>query len=164
VLIHFFHQIPNINGYVTAVALATLLSGILIKRFAPRIPFMIFAMIFGSVVAWLINRQFGIDNTHIAVVGALPDTLPPLSSPDFSLDTIKKLAPTVLAVTLFALTEAVSIGRSLGARSGQRIDGNQEFIGQGLSNMSPPAPSTAPDSTTRPAPRPPSPPFSPAHC
>ena len=135
VLMHFFGQIPNINLYVTAVALATLLSGIIVKRFAPRIPFMIFAMIFGSVVAYLINRQFGIDQTQIAVVGALPDTLPPLSSPDFSLDTIKKLAPTVLAVTLFALTEAVSIGRSLGARSGQRIDGNQEFIGQGLSNI-----------------------------
>ena len=135
VLIHFFEQIPNINWYVTAVALATLLSGIFVKRFTPRIPFMIFAMIFGSVVAYLINMKYGIDKTHIAVVGALPDTLPPLSSPDFSLDTIKKLAPTVLAVTLFALTEAVSIGRSLGARSGQRIDGNQEFIGQGLSNI-----------------------------
>lgn len=135
VLIHFFEQIPNINWYVTAVALATLLSGIFVKRFIPRIPFMIFAMIFGSVVAYLINMKFGADATRIAVVGALPDTLPPLSSPDFSLDTIKKLAPTVLAVTLFALTEAVSIGRSLGARSGQRIDGNQEFIGQGLSNI-----------------------------
>ncbi len=135
VLIQFFHQIPNINGYVTAVALATLLSGIFVKRFIPRIPFMIFAMIFGAVVAWLINMKFGADATRIAVVGALPDTLPPLSAPDFSLDTIKKLAPTVLAVTLFALTEAVSIGRSLGARSGQRIDGNQEFVGQGLSNI-----------------------------
>jgi SulP family sulfate permease len=40
-----------------------------------------------------------------------------------------------LAVTLFALTEAVSIGRSLAARGGYRIDGNQEFIGQGLSNI-----------------------------
>jgi SulP family sulfate permease len=38
-------------------------------------------------------------------------------------------------VTLFALTEAVSIGRSIAARSGDRIDGNQEFIGQGLSNI-----------------------------
>jgi sulfate permease, SulP family len=45
------------------------------------------------------------------------------------------LAPTALAVTLFALTEAVSIGRSLAARGGYRIDGNQEFIGQGLSNI-----------------------------
>jgi len=68
-------------------------------------------------------------------VGALPSGLPPLSMPDFSLDTIRQLAPAALAVSLFALTEAVSIARSLGSRAHQHIDGNQEFIGQGLSNI-----------------------------
>jgi SulP family sulfate permease len=38
-------------------------------------------------------------------------------------------------VTILALTEAVSIARSIAVKSGQRIDGNQEFIGQGLSNV-----------------------------
>jgi len=61
--------------------------------------------------------------------------LPPLSSPDLNLNMIKELAPAALAVTLFALTEAVSISRSLAARSGELVDGNQEFIGQGLSNI-----------------------------
>jgi SulP family sulfate permease len=55
--------------------------------------------------------------------------------PDFSLSTIRDLAPAALAMTLFALTEAVSIGRAIGIRSGQLVDGNQEFIGQGLSNI-----------------------------
>jgi SulP family sulfate permease len=55
--------------------------------------------------------------------------------PDFSLHTIKQLAPVALAATLFALTEAVSIARSLASRAHQHIDGNQEFIGQGLSNI-----------------------------
>lgn len=58
-----------------------------------------------------------------------------MSAPRFDLATLKELAPAVLAATLFALTEAVSISRSLAVRSGQTIDGNQEFIGQGLSNM-----------------------------
>ncbi|HID48925.1 MAG TPA: SulP family inorganic anion transporter [Chromatiales bacterium] len=135
VLYNFAQQIPNINPYVTTVAFATLLSGIAIKRWVPRLPYMIIAMVFGSLVALVLNQIYGAGTTAIGTVGALPDTLPPLSSPNFSLSTIKDLAPTALAVTLFALTEAVSIGRSLGARSGQRIDGNQEFIGQGLSNI-----------------------------
>ncbi|MDH5393214.1 MAG: SulP family inorganic anion transporter [Gammaproteobacteria bacterium] len=135
VLLNFYDQIPNVNGYVTSVALMTLLSGIVIKRFFPKFPYMIIAMLFGSALAYVLNQLYGADVTQIAVVGALPDTLPPLSSPVFSLDVIKDLAPVALAVTLFALTEAVSIGRSIGARSGQRIDGNQEFIGQGLSNI-----------------------------
>ncbi len=135
VLVQFWHQVPNINGYVTLVAFSTLFSGILIRRFWPKLPYLIIAMVFGSLVGVWLNRQFGVDVTGITTVGALPQSLPPLSSPDFSLDTIKHLATPALAVTLFALTEAVSIGRSLGARSGQRIDGNQEFIGQGLSNI-----------------------------
>ncbi len=135
VLVSFWHQIPYINSYVTTVAVSTLLSGILVKRLWPRLPYLIIAMILGSLVAAVLNQVFGTVVTGIENVGALPQTLPPLSSPDFSLTTIKNLAPTAVAVTLFALTEAVSIGRSLGARSGQRIDGNQEFIGQGLSNI-----------------------------
>ncbi|MGD8577109.1 MAG: SulP family inorganic anion transporter, partial [Thiohalophilus sp.] len=54
---------------------------------------------------------------------------------DFSFETIQKLAPAAFAMTLFALTEAISIGRAVGIRSGQLVDGNQEFIGQGLSNI-----------------------------
>jgi SulP family sulfate permease len=45
------------------------------------------------------------------------------------------VASGVIAVTLLALTEAVSIARALAARSGQHVDGNQEFVGQGLSNI-----------------------------
>ncbi|GMQ84035.1 MAG: SulP family inorganic anion transporter [Gammaproteobacteria bacterium] len=135
VLIAFWHQIPHINVYVTTVSLLTLLSGLAVKRLWPRLPYLIIAMVFGGVVAAVLNWIFGAAVTGIDNVGALPQTLPPLSAPDFSLTTIKNLAPAAVAVTLFALTEAVSIGRSLGARSGQRIDGNQEFIGQGLSNI-----------------------------
>lgn len=135
ILIQFFGQISSINYYVLTVSMATLLSGIAIKRWYPRIPYLIVAMLVGSLAAIVFNMIWGVETTAIATVGTLPDTLPPLSSPDFSLETIKNLAPATLAVTLFALTEAVSIGRSLGARSGQRIDGNQEFIGQGLSNI-----------------------------
>ncbi len=135
ILYHFYEQIPNINWYVTTVALVTLLSGIAFKKWVPRVPHMIAAMVIGSLVGYLFNAVLGQDVTGIKTVGALPSSLPPLSSPDFSLDTIKMLAGSAMAVTMFALTEAVSIGRSLAARAGDRIDGNQEFIGQGLSNI-----------------------------
>ncbi len=135
ILIEFFHQFANINPYVTAVAMFTLLSGIAVKRWMPKLPYMIVAMIGGSVLAVVLDAMFGNDVTGIATVGALPSTLPPLSAPSLTLENIKDLAPSAFAVTLFALTEAVSIGRSLAARGGYRINGNQEFIGQGLSNL-----------------------------
>lgn len=135
ILIQFAQQIPLINWWVTIVAVSTLVSGIVVKRWFKKVPYMIVAMLVGSLVAWVLNQWQGASVTGITTVGALPQSLPPLSSPDFSLETIKNLSSAALAVSLFALTEAVSIGRSLGARSGQRINGNQEFIGQGLSNI-----------------------------
>ena len=128
-------QFSAINPYVTGVGVLTLLTGMIVKHYFKRVPYMIVAMLAGSIAATVIMRWFGADATGIRTVGALPAALPPLSAPDFSIATIKQLAPAALAATLFALTEAVSISRALALRAGQHIDGNQEFIGQGLSNI-----------------------------
>jgi SulP family sulfate permease len=68
-------------------------------------------------------------------VSALPGALPPLSMPDLSLDTIRLLFGATLVMTLLGLTEAVAIARSVATKHGDRLDGNQEFIGQGLANL-----------------------------
>ncbi len=120
---------------VTIVSLSTVVVVILLRKKWPKFPGMIAAMIVGSLVAFGLNLYFGEEKTGIAMVGALPRQLPPLSSPDFSLDVMQQLAPLALAMTLFALTEAVSIARSIGMKTGQPISGNQEFFGQGLSNI-----------------------------
>jgi SulP family sulfate permease len=65
----------------------------------------------------------------------LPAGLPPLSLPDFSWGALRQVAMPALVITMLALTEAVSISRAIATRSEQRIDGNQEFVGQGLSNL-----------------------------
>lgn len=135
ILGYFFHRLDTINPYVTTVAVVTLLAGIYVKRKFPKVPFMVASMVVGSLTAIFLDFLFGSDKTGITTVGALPATLPPFSLPDFSIKTISKLAPAVLATTLLTLTEAVSIARSLAVKSGQNIDGNQEFIGQGLSNI-----------------------------
>jgi SulP family sulfate permease len=132
---HFVQQIPNTNGYILTIAMVTLVAGLVVKYRMPKVPFLIVALFSGSFLGVAFDLIFGNAATGITTVGALPQTLPPVSMPDFSLQTIKDLAPGALAMTLFALTEAVSIGRAIGIRSGQLIDGNQEFIGQGLSNI-----------------------------
>lgn len=126
-----FGMLNQINLYVFAVAMVTLVSAVFFRAKIPRWPGMLFAMIIGSLLCLLING-----NQHgISLVGQMPARLPPLSMPDFSLGTIRALAPKALAVALLGLIEALSIGRSIAAKSHQPIDGNQEFIGQGLSNI-----------------------------
>ncbi len=124
-------MLNQVNVYVFAVAMVTLASAVFFRAKIPRWPGMLFAMIIGSVLCLLINgSQHG-----IKLVGQMPATLPPLSLPDFSFETIRALAPKALAVALLGLIEALSIGRAIAAKSHQPIDGNQEFIGQGLSNV-----------------------------
>ena len=128
-------QFGSINLYVTFIGAITLAAGILAKRYIAKLPYMIVAMVLGSVAAYLLNLEVGAETTLIKTVGALPSHLPPFVIPDFSYATIHKVLFPALVVTMLALTEAVSISRAIAVKSEQRIEGNQEFIGQGLSNL-----------------------------
>jgi SulP family sulfate permease len=134
-IVLLFEMIDQINPYATAVALATLLCGILVGKYWPKLPYMILAMMAGSLLALILDLLFGVEQTAIETVGALPRSLPPLSIPDLSLSAISSLLFSALAITLLGLTEAVSISRAIAVKSEQNIDTNQEFIGQGLANI-----------------------------
>ncbi len=126
-----FHQIGNVNWYVLVIAAGTLATAILVRKISTRLPHLLLALIVGSIIALLLGAQ----QHGVALVPAIPAHLPPISTPDFSLAAIQQLAPEAFAIALLGLIEAVSISRAIATKSHQRIDSNQEFIGQGLSNM-----------------------------
>jgi len=127
-------HLSQANTYALTVGGLTVFSGILGSRFFPKIPSMLVALTIGTVAALCIENFFT-GASNLAYVPSVPASLPPLSMPKFTFESFRTLAPAALALTLFALTEAVSIARSLAIQSGQHLDGNQEFIGQGLSNI-----------------------------
>jgi SulP family sulfate permease len=131
VLADIVRRLPETNLYVLGIALTTLSTAVLFKVFLPRWPGMLIAMICGSVISLLLNGA----EHGVRLVGPLPGRLPPLSMPELTTASIRQLAPAALAVAMLGLTEAVSIARSIATRSEQRIDSNQEFVGQGLSNI-----------------------------
>ena len=127
-------RLSETQPWTFAVALTTLLAGIATRRFMPRFPYMIAAIGAGCISAALVRAMVG-ESAGLRWVNAIPAGLPPLSSPDFSPETLRNLAGIAIAVTVLSITEAMSIARAVALRSGQRIDANQEFIGQGLSNI-----------------------------
>lgn len=135
VLAYLFSHLNDIQPWVMAVAAITLLSGVAAKKLLPKLPYMIVAMVIGSVFSYVLNLRYGAEITGIRTVGALPAGLPPLSIPDFSIAAIKQTFFSALIITILALTEAVAIARSIAIKSEQTIDSNQEFVGQGLSNL-----------------------------
>ncbi|MEE2805361.1 MAG: SulP family inorganic anion transporter [Pseudomonadota bacterium] len=128
-------QINQVNPYTMAVGVVSIAAGIATLRLFPRIPYMLAAMFAGAVLAFFIDLVIGAQTAQIKSVGALPSGLPKMTIPVISFNTINLLAPAAAAITLLALTEAITISRAIALRSGQNLDSNQEFLGQGLSNM-----------------------------
>ncbi len=135
VLIQFGGHLQDIQPWVMMVGMVTLVSGMLAKRCLQKLPYMIVAMVVGGVAAAIPNALYGADATGIRTVGALVASFPPLSLPDFSFTAIKQTLFPAMIIAILALTEAVAIARSVAVKSDQRIDSNQEFVGQGLSNI-----------------------------
>ena len=125
----------EIEPYTVLVGAITLATGLATRRWLPRFPYMIAAIITGSVAAYLFNRWPGSGHAAIRTLGALPAALPSFTPPQLSFETLRDLAGAAVAVSVLGLVEAVSIARSIAVKSGQRIDGDQEFIGQGLANL-----------------------------
>jgi SulP family sulfate permease len=131
----FLSQLLELKPWVVLVGGVTLAAGVLARRYVRKLPYMIVALVAGGVVGYGLNLWLGAEHTGIRTIGRLAGALPPLSAPDLSADTLKALLGIAVGVTLLSLTEAMSIARAVALKSGQRIDANQEFVGQGLSNV-----------------------------
>lgn len=130
----FFSQLiekaPSADWRSLLIAAISLFVGVVCKKYFPKLPNYLFALLVGSIVSVsLEGAQNGVKH-----VGAIPDVIPGLSVPLFSIEALGDLAPAAFAIALVGLLEAVSIARAVAIKSGQDLDGNQEFIGQGLSN------------------------------
>ena len=135
---HFFDvwatalaSVPDWRMATIVIAAVSFGTAIVMRRRRPGSPWLLIAMLAGAAVGLV----FHFAGNPVPSVGAVPSSPPQPSMPPIDLQAIRRLAPEALAVALLGLIEAVAIGRSIAMRSQQRIDGNQEFIGQGLSNI-----------------------------
>ncbi|WP_316901412.1 SulP family inorganic anion transporter [Pseudodesulfovibrio indicus] len=70
-----------------------------------------------------------------AVVGTVPSGIPAITVPSLDLKIMLHLIPFAAIISLLGFMEAISIAKAMAAKTGQRLDPNQELIGQGLANM-----------------------------
>jgi len=113
------------------LGVATVLVGIVLKRWLPRWPTLLITLVMASVLVWLWPAMFG----HVHLVSAFVGRLPPFSALPLDLDLILRLLPSAVAVGMLGLVTSLSIARSISARSQQLLDANQEVRAQGLSNI-----------------------------
>ncbi len=103
----------------------------LIKKLWPKAPAVLIAVVVTTFLSWW--RGFEVAGGK--VVGVVPEGLPPVSLPTFDLDVIGELTAVAIAISLIGFMEAISIAKAMAAQTRQRLDANQELVGQGLSNI-----------------------------
>ncbi|MFN2309316.1 MAG: SulP family inorganic anion transporter [Gammaproteobacteria bacterium] len=118
--------------------LPTLLMGLLalaimllLKKYLPKIPGVLTAVVVTTVLAFVI----GFDQMGGQVVGEVPRGLPGLNVPRFGLDVVIQLISAAMTIALIGFMEAVAIAKAMAAQTRQRLDTNQELFGQGLANL-----------------------------
>ncbi len=124
-------NLQNTNPLALSVGVFTLLLALFSKRFFPKIPNLLVGIVGGSLFAALLGGEAA----GIRMVGHVPGGIPPFSVPDFGFDAIIKSSQSAFAVALLGLIQTLAISRAIASKSGQTIDNNQEFIGQGISNI-----------------------------
>lgn len=127
-------QWPNITPSAPLVGVLTIVAVLAWQPLNRWVPAMLAGVVIGAAAAWLLAQQVP-RWPALPTVQALPGALPPPSVPDLSLDTMRMLFGATMVMTLLALTEAVAIARAVATKYGDKLDGNQEFIGQGLANL-----------------------------
>ncbi len=89
------------------------------------------AVVATTLAAW----AFSLDARGVAIVGDVPQSLPPLTLPDFSVDLIGQLAVPAILISVIGFVESVSVAQTLAAKRRERIDPDQELIGLGAANL-----------------------------
>src|SRR6185295_12012246 len=131
---HLGAQLGRVSPAAFFVGIFTIVAALLLKSELRRAPHMLLALALSTLLAFVIERWLS-DGRHLAVVGALPPPWPRFALPTFDLRLLPDLIGIAFALTIVALGQSISIAKVVATRSGQQIDANREFRGQGLSNM-----------------------------
>ncbi|MEN8251962.1 MAG: SulP family inorganic anion transporter [Patescibacteria group bacterium] len=129
---HTALEFPHINWYSTALGVFTVTFILLAKKFAPKLP----GALLGMMLSAMFVAIFNLGSHGVELVAEVPRTLPPLSSFSLDIADVMPLLSAALAIAILGIVEALAIAKSIASSSGEKIDGNQELVGQGLSNIS----------------------------
>ncbi|MEY3003255.1 MAG: sulfate permease [Pseudomonadota bacterium] len=87
------------------------------------------------VVSTFLVWALGLSDRGVAIVGAVPQSLPPLTMPSVDFDLLTALFVPALLISVIGFVESISVAQTLAAKKRQRIDPNQELIGLGAANI-----------------------------
>lgn len=127
-----WQALPSFNAQACAVAAGTIAIILVFRKWRPRWPGFLIAVVLTSVVAYL----FHFDAETIASrFGGIPRSLPAPHLPVFDLNKIMNLLPDALTIALLGSIESLLSAVVADSMSGRRHRSNTELVAQGIANI-----------------------------
>jgi len=136
---HFYETIWNVlveasqHTHMPTLAMGIAALAIIfgLKKFAPKVPGVLTAVVITSVVSWLVDFE----KLGGKVVGDVPAGLPTIGIPEFDMSIALGLISKAIVIGVVGYMEAISVAKAIAVQTRQRIDANQGLVGQGLGNI-----------------------------
>lgn len=125
-------SIGNAQWSSVCMALLTLAVFFPLKRFAKKLPAEGLTLIIIGAICYVLCENFGFEVDRLRSISAGEWKFTP---PDFTLLSLKQTATLSIAITMLAIIEAFSIGKSLASQKADRLDTSQEIFALGVANM-----------------------------
>jgi len=119
------------NYYALGLGLMTMAIIVICKKISKNLP----GALIGITVPIFFIIVFALDKKGVKLTGTIPSSLPPFKMVQFSLTSMKDMLSGAFAISIIGLVEAISISKAISTNTRQKIDSNQEFIGQGIANI-----------------------------
>ena len=130
-VIALIQSIPRANLYSVAIGVSAFLIVRLMKRYAPRIPGALVALVLLTVIV----AVFDLAAKGVGVLGAMPAGPPALTLPHIPAADYLRLLPSVLAIVAILLCEGLLVVRSYCTKYGYKADGDQMLFAYGAANL-----------------------------
>ena len=134
----FLGDIWGVLQQIGATHWETLVMGVLAfvimmgtKKYLPKLPGVLMAVAVTTLLSWGLDFQ-GMGG---AVVGSIPEGLPTIKVPTINLEVLGILFTSAIVISMVGFMEAISIAKAMAAKTKDKVDPNQELIGQGLGNI-----------------------------
>lgn len=133
---HLATRIGSVVPAAVLVGAVTIAASLAVRRWRPGWPHLLIGIVTATLLAYALNRWgAGGNAARVAVVGVIPPIWPRFQLPAVEPRVLPDLIGIAFALSIVAAGQSISIAKAVAARSGQYIDVNREFRGQGLSNI-----------------------------
>ncbi len=127
-LLAIAREVPDASVVTVAVGIVMIAVLIGFERFLPRAPAPLIAVAAGIIGARFLGLQFH----GVELVGQIPEGLPSITIPEFSL--AEELWPGAVGIALMSFTETIAAGRAFARSEEPEPKANRELLATGLAN------------------------------